>query len=78
MPSPMFVRVRDTGTRHEFDVTETDPRIGEVFELLDSERYPPAFTMRPPKYHTDLADLPVARSEAPRPAASRKATKKES
>lgn len=78
MPSPMFVRVRDTGTRHEFDVPESDPRIGEAYDLLDSERYPPAFTMRPPKYHIALADLPVARHEAPRPAASRKSTKKES
>lgn len=37
----MFVRVRDKATRHEFDVPETDPRIGDGFELVKGDRFPP-------------------------------------
>lgn len=37
----MFVRVKDKSTRHEFDVPETDPRIGDGFELVKGDRFPP-------------------------------------
>lgn len=78
MPPTLFVRVKDRGTHHEFDVPDSDPRIGEAYDLLESDRWPPGHVIRPPKYHVTLAGLPVARPEAPRPAASRKATQKES
>lgn len=55
MARRLFIRVRDKETRHEFDVYEDDPRIGSVFEHVKPVRYPPAATMRPPKYNTDLA-----------------------
>lgn len=46
----MFVRVRDKSTRHEFDVPETDPRIGDAFELVKPDRFPPAVRPRISKY----------------------------
>ena len=45
-----FVRVKDKDTRHEFDVPETDPRIGEFFELVKADRYPAVVRPRQPKY----------------------------
>jgi hypothetical protein len=46
----MFVRVRDTSTGHEFDVPETDHRIGTAFKLLNRRTYPPADHVRRPKH----------------------------
>lgn len=48
---PYFVRVKDPSTGHQFDVPETDPRIGKVFTALDSDRYPRARSPRPPKHY---------------------------
>ena len=45
-----FVRVKDKSTKHEFDVPETDPRIGSAFELVKADRFPPAVRPRIPKY----------------------------
>lgn len=73
----MYVRVKDNGTGHEFDVPEGDPLIGNGLDLVKSDRYPPAHQMRPPKYHVDLAGQSVARVEAPQPVAPRKSAKKE-
>lgn len=48
----MFVRVRDTKTRHQFDVPETDWRItAGHFELVKSSRFPPVDRPRQPKYY---------------------------
>jgi hypothetical protein len=47
----MFVRVKAKDTRHEFDVPETDPRIGSAFELVKADRFPPVVRPRQPKYH---------------------------
>ncbi|GAA1337140.1 hypothetical protein JOE65_000689 [Arthrobacter roseus] len=49
----MFVRVKDQDTKHEFDVPESDPRIGSAFELVKADRYPPVIRPRQPKYHTE-------------------------
>lgn len=46
----MFVRVRDKSTRHEFDVPESDPRIGDSFEAVKADRYPPVERPRITKY----------------------------
>lgn len=73
----MFVRVKDRDTGHEFDTPENDPLIGHGLDLVKSDRYPPAHTERPPKYHTNLAGRSVTRAEAPRPVAPRQSTKKE-
>lgn len=61
MPHPMWVRVKDRETRHEFDVRDDDPRIGSLLDLVKAKRYPPAHQSRPPKHH-----LTVARSSAAR------------
>ena len=47
----LFVRVKDKDTRHEFDVPETDSRIGEFFELVKADRYPAVVRPRQPKYY---------------------------
>lgn len=47
-----FIRVKDKETRHEFDVPEDDPRIGEFFEAVKEDRYPAVDRPREPKYHT--------------------------
>lgn len=73
----LWLRVKDRGTGHEFDVPEGDPLIGDGLDLVKSDRYPPAYQERPPKYHVELAGQSVARAEAPRPVAPRKFTKKE-
>lgn len=65
----MWVRVKDPGTGHEFDVPDGDPRIGPLLDLLDSYRYPPAHQPRPPKHHVDLAGQSVTRTEPSRRAA---------
>lgn len=51
----MFVRVKDQDTKHEFDVPEDDPRIGEFFELVKSDRFPPVDRPRETKYHIQPA-----------------------
>ncbi|GAA1642528.1 hypothetical protein ACP6NG_09090 [Brevibacterium casei] len=56
---PYFVRVKDTSTKHQFDVPEDDPRIGKAFELLNDDRYPRARAPRPPKHY-----VPAKRSSA--------------
>jgi hypothetical protein len=73
----LWVRVKDRGTGHEFDVPEGDPRIGSLLDLVKADRYPPAYQPRPPKHLVDIAGQSVARVEAPRPAAPRQPTKKE-
>lgn len=50
-----FVRVKDKETRHEFDVPDTDPRIGEFFELVKQDRFPPVVRPRRPKYFNQPA-----------------------
>ena len=48
---PYFVRVKDKSTKHQFDVPETDPRIGKTFTLVNSDRYPRCLL-----YTSDAAD----------------------
>jgi hypothetical protein len=46
----MFVRVKDKDTRHEFDVPETDRRIGDCLSLVNKPAYPPSVAPRRIKY----------------------------
>lgn len=55
----MFVRVKDKSTGHEFDVPESDPRIGRVFQRLNKSHYPPSAYPRRPKYSTGRKPAPV-------------------
>lgn len=50
----MFVRVKDKSTGHEFDVPESDPRIGKSFTALSKKNYPPSTVVRRPKHYLDL------------------------
>lgn len=47
----MFVRVKDKSTGHEFDVPESDPRIGKTFTPLSKKHYPPSTAVRRPKHN---------------------------
>ena len=50
----MFVRVKDKSTGHEFDVPESDPRIGKSLTALSKKDYPSSTVARRPKHHLDL------------------------
>lgn len=51
MPRPVFVRVRDRRTKHEWDEPQKSALIrkGEV-DIVKSDRFPPSTVRRPPKH----------------------------
>lgn len=52
----MYIRVRDRGTRHEFDVLEGSILLRRgVVERVKASRYPPARYRRRPKHYLNLA-----------------------
>ena len=60
----MFVRVKDKSTGHEFDVPESDPRIGKTFTALSKKDYPPSPVVRRPKHHLNLKSKQSVPSKA--------------
>lgn len=60
----MFVRVKDKSTGHEFDVPESDPRIGKSLTALSKKDYPPSSVIRRPKHHIKLKSKQSAPSKA--------------
>lgn len=60
----MFVRVKDKSTGHEFDVPESDPRIGKTFTPLSKKHYPPSRVVRRPKHHLKLKSKQSGPSKA--------------
>lgn len=60
----MFVRVKDKSTGHEFDVPESDPRIGKSLTALSKKDYPPSSVIRRPKHHLNLKPKQSAPSKA--------------
>ena len=60
----MFVRVKDKSTGHEFDVPESDPRIGKSLTALSKKDYPPSTVARRPKHHVDLKSKQSVPSKA--------------
>lgn len=87
MTKPMYVRVKDPDTKHEFDVREDSAllRKGRV-ERVKDDRYPPSRVARRPKHHIKLAGRAASRetgkaSAEPEPqtapAVADEATKKE-
>jgi hypothetical protein len=59
-----FIRVRDLGTKHEFDVPSTDRRIAAgLLRPIKSDRYPPADRPRRAKHHNPLT--PAGRRRGP-------------
>lgn len=63
-----FVRVKDTDTKHEFDVPEGDRRIASgAFELIKSDRYPPVDRPRRAKFHVQVqAKRSAGSAESPK------------
>jgi hypothetical protein len=59
---PMYVRVRDLSTKHEYDLRETSPLIarGSV-ERVKDDRYPPSRVPRRPKHYLNLAGHAASR-----------------
>lgn len=50
-----FVRVKDKSTGHQFDVPESDTRIGKSVELVDQKHWPPSRYARRPKHNVAKA-----------------------
>lgn len=62
MPKPMYVRVRDLSTKHEYDVRETSPLLARgAVELVKEDRYPPSPVARRPKHYVNLAGRTASR-----------------
>lgn len=80
MPRPMWVRVRDPKTGHEFDRRDDDPAVlSGRFVRVKQKRFPPANQPRRPKHHLNLAGLSASRVPGPQDAApeTTEATEKE-
>lgn len=87
MSTPVYVRVKDESTGHEFDVRQDSPLLaaGRVKRVKD-DRYPPSTVQRRPKHHIDLAgpqpasretgSAPAEPEPSAAPAAAAEATKK--
>lgn len=66
MPGPLYVRVRDPQTGHEFDRREDDPAlVSGRFVRVKPDRYPPAPYPRKAKHHIKLAGRTASRETAP-------------
>lgn len=77
MPDPLWVRVKDPLTKHEFDRREDDPAVvSGRFERVKRKAYPPSQQPRPPKHHKNLAGLSASRVPATEPETT-EATEKE-
>lgn len=75
MPKPMYVRVKDESTGHEFDVREDSLllRKGRV-KPVKAKEYPPSAVARRPKHHIKLAGRTASRETDTAPAVSDPAT----
>lgn len=67
---PTFVRVKDEGTGHEFDVLDSNPLIGGPLRLVNKPQYPPAWMARRPKYN--VGPKPGPAKNVPSKAAEKK------
>lgn len=62
---PIYVRVKDPETKHEFDVPDDHPYITDgTLELIKGKEYPPSTVARPTKHYIEPAQIP-ARQSAP-------------
>lgn len=77
MARPMWVRVKDRDTRHEYDVPEGDPRIGKTVDMVKAKRYPPSPLVRPAKHHVKLAGQSASRQQSAPDGSAEKANDKE-
>lgn len=52
MSRPVYLRVKDPESKHEWDEPQGSPLIEKgTVQVVKSERYPPTTTMRPPKFY---------------------------
>lgn len=59
---PMYVRVKDKSTGHEYDVRESSPALARgAVERVKDDRYPPSPVPRRPKHHVNLAGPTASR-----------------
>lgn len=59
---PMYVRVRDLSTKHEYDVRENSPLLAKgAVERVKDDRYPPSRVPRRAKHHLNLAGHAASR-----------------
>jgi hypothetical protein len=78
MPRPVWVRVKDPVTKHEFDRREDDPAVvSGRFERVKRKAYPPAHQPRRPKHFKNLAGLSASRESARPEPETTEATEKE-
>lgn len=71
MPGPLWVRVKDPSSGHEFDRREDDPAvISGRFVPVKSKQYPPSPIARRPKHHIKLAGRTASRETQPDTAAA--------
>ena len=78
MPRPLYVRVRDPKTGHEFDRREDDLAVTSGrFVPVKGRKYPPSPLPRPAKHHVKLAGRSASRETATATAAADEATPEE-
>lgn len=80
MARPLWVRVRDPKTGHEFDRRTDDPAVvSGRFVRVKPKQYPPVAQPRRMKHHLNLAGLSASRVPSPQDAVSEttEATEKE-
>jgi hypothetical protein len=66
MPRPLWIRVKDPQTGHEFDRLETDPAVVTGrFERVKAKQYPPSPIARRPKHYIKLAGRTASRETQP-------------
>lgn len=71
MAGPLWIRVKDPQTKHEFDRRENDPGVvSGRFVPVKSKQYPPSPIARRPKHHIKLAGPMASRETAPQDVAS--------
>lgn len=73
---PVFVRVRDKDTRHEFDIPESSPLLTRgLVERVKPRLYPPHHRPRAPKHHLNFPSHPAG--DQPKSSGEGVATQKE-
>lgn len=71
----IFVRVKDPGTGHEFDLPETDPRIASgAVKRVAKAHYPSSTVARRPKHYVGVNAAPASTPTAADGAAEKEAT----
>lgn len=68
-----YVRVKDESTGHEFDVPETDPRVGKTLKPVSKTHYPLSPVPRRPKHNASSARSKASSTMTPSKTAEKEA-----